>query len=55
MRYVTMPQVLLSRCDPIRRQLLGDAATPLGYYLPTDAGVPLRAWQRQQDAEASRE
>src|SRR5439155_12330077 len=30
---ITMPQDLLTRCDPIRRQLLGDATTFLGYYL----------------------
>jgi ectoine hydroxylase-related dioxygenase (phytanoyl-CoA dioxygenase family) len=44
MDYVTMPPELLARCSPIRRQLLGDAQTQLGYYLPTDADVPLRAW-----------
>ena len=55
MDYVTMPEELLARCDPIRRQLLGDSATPLGYYLPTDADVPLRAWQKERDAEATRE
>jgi ectoine hydroxylase-related dioxygenase (phytanoyl-CoA dioxygenase family) len=50
MDYVTMPRELLDRVNPIRRQLLGDAATQLGYYLPTDADVPLRAWwqERQQ-------
>jgi ectoine hydroxylase len=50
MDYVTMPADLLARCDPIRRQLLGDAATQLGYWLPTDADAPLKAWQRERDA-----
>jgi phytanoyl-CoA dioxygenase PhyH len=49
MDYVTMPPELLARCDPIRRQLLGDAATQLGYWLPTDADAPLKAWQRERE------
>ncbi|HZP84172.1 MAG TPA: phytanoyl-CoA dioxygenase family protein [Chthonomonadaceae bacterium] len=53
MDYVTMPPELLARCSPIRRQLLGDAQTQLGYYLPTDADVPLRAWwQARQEQKA---
>ena len=48
MDYVTMPGELLERVSPIRRQLLGDAATQLGYYLPTDADVPLRAWWQER-------
>ncbi len=50
MDYVTMPGELLARVNPVRRQLLGDAATQLGYYLPTDADVPLRAWQQERAA-----
>jgi phytanoyl-CoA dioxygenase PhyH len=49
MDYVTMPPELLARCDPIRRQLLGDAATQLGYWLPTDADAPLKAWQCERE------
>lgn len=49
MDYVTMPPELLARCDPIRRQLLGDAATQLGYWLPTDADAPLKAWQLDRE------
>lgn len=53
MDYVTMPRELLDRVSPIRRQLLGDAVTQLGYYLPTDEDVPLRAWlQARQAAQA---
>jgi ectoine hydroxylase-related dioxygenase (phytanoyl-CoA dioxygenase family) len=48
MDYVTMPEELLARCSPIRRQLLGDAQTQMGYYLPTDADIPLRAWAKER-------
>ena len=54
MDYVTMPRDLLERCDPIRRQLLGDAATELGYYLPTDADAPLRAWLKERNEKLGR-
>ncbi|HZO88398.1 MAG TPA: phytanoyl-CoA dioxygenase family protein [Chthonomonadaceae bacterium] len=55
MDYVTMPPELLERCSPVRRQLLGDAKTQLGYYLPTDEDAPLRVWwqARQQNQEAA--
>ena len=43
-----MPGALLARCDPIRRQLLGDAATQLGYCCPTDEDAPLKAWQDER-------
>lgn len=42
--YDTMPQVLLEKCSPIGKQLLGQRATHLGYYIPTDADCPLKAW-----------
>jgi len=35
---------LYERCDPIRRQLLGDAVKNNGRYVPTDEDVPLRGW-----------
>ncbi len=44
MDFIIMPAELLERCDPIRRQLLGDATLPLRFYLPQDEDVPLRAW-----------
>jgi ectoine hydroxylase len=44
MDYVTMPPEILDRCNPIRRQLLGDAKTVLGHILPQDEDVPLKAW-----------
>jgi len=49
MDYVQMPPELLERVSPLRRQLLGDAATQLGFYLPTDADVPLRAWAQERE------
>ena len=53
MDYVTQPPELLAKAgDPIRRQLLGDVATQLGFYLPTDADVPLRAWLKAHEAAA---
>ena len=50
MDYVAMAQRLLERATPIQRQLLGDAATQLGFYLPTDGDVPLRQWTKDRDA-----
>jgi ectoine hydroxylase len=57
MDYVTQAPELLERVRPIHRQLLGDAVTQLGYYLPTDEDVPLRAWweaRRQRREEPAR-
>lgn len=48
MDYVTQSRELLDQVSPIRRQLLGDAATQLGYYLPTDEDVPLRQWWQER-------
>jgi ectoine hydroxylase-related dioxygenase (phytanoyl-CoA dioxygenase family) len=43
---------LLPRCDPIRRQLLGDSANGgFGYSSPTDEDVPLRVWLREHLGE----
>lgn len=52
MDHVTQPRELLDRVTPIRRQLLGDAATELGYYIPTDADVPLRAHRQHRASRA---
>lgn len=47
-------QHLWERSDPIRRQLLGAGINANGYYSPTDADVPLRAWLREHSpADAS--
>jgi len=42
--YQQMPASLLDGCSPIERQLLGETVTHQGYYVPTDADVPLRPW-----------
>lgn len=43
---------LLDRCDPIRRQLLGDSVSGNhGFTSPTDEDVPLRAWIREHAGE----
>jgi ectoine hydroxylase len=34
----------LERLSPLRRQLLGHASNGLGYWLPAEQDVPLRAW-----------
>ncbi|MEZ4865482.1 MAG: phytanoyl-CoA dioxygenase family protein [Caldilineaceae bacterium] len=39
-----MPPALLAKCTPIGKQLLGYKASHLGYFIPTDADVPLKAW-----------
>ncbi len=47
-------QQLWERCDPVRRQLLGDGVNCNGHFTPTDADVPLRGWLREHrpaDAE----
>lgn len=44
MDYITQPRQLLDRCDPIRRQLLGDCTDAMGYQIPTADDVPLKPW-----------
>ena len=44
MDYITMPPELLVRCDPIRRQLLGDTTGAMAFQLPEAEDVPLKAW-----------
>ena len=52
MDYLAMPQELLERCDPIRRQLLGDCTEAMGYQLPKPEEVPLRAWLEEHTGSA---
>ena len=47
MDYSVMPERLLEQCDPIQRQLLSDVQSTLGFYIPTEEDVPLRAWLRE--------
>jgi len=42
--YNVMPDEILAKCDPIRRQLLGDGVDVKGWWQPTDADVPLKVW-----------
>jgi ectoine hydroxylase len=42
---------LWPRCDPIRRQILGDGVNCNGHFTPTDADVPLRVWLREHRPE----
>ena len=43
MDYITMPEAMIARCNPVQRQLLGAVSDPLSYYLPAAADVPLKA------------
>lgn len=42
--YQRMPEDILTGCSPVQRQLLGETVTHQGFYVPTDADVPLRDW-----------
>lgn len=52
--YEAMPEDLLARCTPIGRQLLGARSSHLGYYIPTDEDVPLKAAFREWFGETWR-
>ena len=49
--YNLMPAELLEKCDPIRRQLLGDGVDVKGWWQPTDADVPLKTWIEEHRGE----
>lgn len=49
--YNLMPPELLDKCDPIRRQLLGDGVDVKGWWQPTDADVPLKMWIAEHRGE----
>jgi ectoine hydroxylase-related dioxygenase (phytanoyl-CoA dioxygenase family) len=44
---------LWPRCDPIRRQILGDGVNANSHFSPTDADVPLRIWLKEHQPEAA--
>ena len=44
MDFVEQPKELLYKCTPIQRQLLGDASSPLGFFLPSETDTPLVDW-----------
>ena len=47
MDYMRMPEELLDRCDPVRRQLLGDCSSAMGFQIPEAGEVPLKEWIRE--------
>ena len=49
--YNNMPEEVLAKCDPIRRQLLGDGVDIKGWWQPTEADVPLKGWIREHRGE----
>lgn len=49
--YRQAPDDLMERLSAPRRQLLGAAESPLGYYLPTTADLSLRQWLESLDDE----
>ena len=42
--YNLIDEEILAKCDPIRRQLLGDGVDIKGWWQPTDDDVPLKGW-----------
>lgn len=49
--FVTQSPELLERANPIQKQLLGAVTHDLGFYLPREADVPLKAWLEAHLAE----
>ena len=49
--YNVIPEEVLCKCDPIRRQLLGDGVDIKGWWQPTEADVPLKRWLREHRGE----
>ncbi len=49
--YEAMPATLLDKCTPIGKQLLGHKTSHLGYFIPSDEDVPLKAWYRERFGE----
>ncbi len=49
--YNSVPAEVLAKCDPIRRQLLGDGVNYKGWWQPTEADVPLKGWLRDHRGE----
>lgn len=43
---LALPVGLLEGLDPVRRQLLGAGTSAIGYWMPTDEDIPLRALAR---------
>ncbi len=49
--YNLIDDEILQKCDPIRRQLLGDGVDVKGWWQPTDADVPLKGWLLEHKGE----
>ena len=49
--YNVIPEKILAKCDPIRRQLLGDGVDVKGWWQPTDEDVPLMTWLKEHKGE----
>lgn len=49
--YNLMPNEILEKCDPIRRQLLGDGVDVKGWWQPTEDDVPLKGWLLKHKGE----
>ena len=49
--YNLIPEEILAKCDPIRRQLLGDGVDVKGWWQPTDEDVPLKGWLLEHKGE----
>jgi ectoine hydroxylase len=50
--YNLIQEEILEKCDPIRRQLLGDGVDVKGWWQPTDADVPLKGWLLKHKGES---
>jgi ectoine hydroxylase len=49
--YNVIPEEIVAKCDPIRRQLLGEAVDVKGWWQPTDEDVPLKGWLLEHRGE----
>ncbi len=54
MDYITMPDELIARANPIQKQLLGSVGDALSYYIPQDEDVPLKSLIEQRDTPSQK-
>lgn len=43
MDYIQMPDELVTKCNPIQKQLIGVVTDPMSFYIPQDKDVPLKS------------
>ena len=43
MDYITMPDELVAKCNPVQKQLIGVVSDPMSFYIPQDKDVPLKS------------